>query len=185
MIAYLQGRVIFKKEKFIIIDITGLGYKVFLSQRNLVQVKEGEQLKIFSFLYVRENALDLYGFLTWPELELFELINDIPGVGPKAALEISSLGPLETIKKAIERGDEKIFKGIHGIGPKKAKKILLEISGKIKEVKIETKELDDPAFQALISLGFKKEKIKEVLNKIDKDKPLEEKIKEALTIIKN
>ena len=180
MINYLQGKVIFKKDKFVIIDINGLGYKVFLSQKNLSQIKEGEQSKIFSFLYVRENALDLYGFFSWPELELFELINDISGVGPKAALEISSLGPLEKFKKAIESGDSDVFQGIAGIGPKKAKKILLEISGKIKEIKIS----DDPALAALLNLGFNKEKAREVLNKIDRNKSLEERIKEALSIIK-
>lgn len=185
MIAYLQGKVILKKEKLVILDVNNVGYKVFLSQKNIGQIKEGQLIKIFSFLYIRENALDLYGFLFYSELELFEFINAISGVGPKAALEISSRGPLEKIKKAIEVGDEEVLKGISGIGPKKAKKILLEISGKIKEIRTEIKTLDDPAFEALVNLGFPREKIKEVLLKIDKDKPLEEKIKQALKIIRN
>ncbi len=186
MIAFLQGDVIIKKEKFIILEVAGKGYKIFISQKNIKKILEAQSVKIFCFLYVRENILDLYGFLTWPERELFEILINISGVGPKAALEIASLGPLDQLEKSIEAGDEKIFAGILGIGSKKAKKILLELSGKIKSDKdLNTRpaDPDDPAFNALINLGFSKKSVNDVLLKIPSGLDTEQKIKEALKIL--
>ena len=154
MIASLSGKIILKREKFIILDVGGVGFKVFLSRKALLKIpQEGESLnpvrdyngkkeaqreqiyngvKVFCYLNVRENILDLYGFLDFEELELFEIFEDIRGVGPKMALEIASLGPLEKLKKAIEERDEKIFEGISGIGRKRTQAIILELSGKLK-----------------------------------------------------
>ncbi len=187
MIAYLQGKVICKKEKFVVVNVNNIGYKIFLSRKNLMQIKTEELITLFCFLYVRENALDLYGFLNWQERELFGFVNAISGVGPKAALEISSLGPLEKIRKAAETGDKEIFKGISGIGPKKAKKILLEISGKIKQEIVFSENVADadPAVGALINLGFPRQKAKQALEKTDPNQSLEERIKTALRTIKN
>ena len=188
MIGYLQGKVILKKDKFVILDVKGVGYKVFLSGKALDKIIQGEELlEVFCSLYVRENALDVYGFLSRPELELFELLLGISGIGPKASLEISSLGPLEDFKKSIEAGDEKIFGQIAGIGQKKAKKILLELSGKIKEgefLKSKQDFLNDPAYEALVNLGFSKAQVKDVLSKISRDiKSTEDKIKTALRML--
>ena len=133
MIASLTGKIILKREKFIILDVGGVGFKVFLSRKALLKIpQEGESLKVFCYLNVRENILDLYGFLDFEELELFEIFEDIRGVGPKMALEIASLGPLEKLKKAIEERDEKIFEGISGIGRKRTQAIILELAGKLK-----------------------------------------------------
>ena len=187
MIAYLQGDIILKKEKFVILEIQGIGYKVFLSQKNLEKISDQEKfLKVFCFLFVRENVLDLYGFLSLKEQELFEILINISGVGPKASLEISSLGPLEKLKKSIEQGDGEILKGILGIGRKKAKKILLELSGKIKDFESPNKKekiLDDPAFDALVNLGFSKQDVREVIAKIPKETNTETKIKQALKML--
>jgi len=133
MIASLSGKIILKREKFIILDVGGVGFKVFLSRKALLKIpQEGESLKVFCYLNIRENILDLYGFLNFEELELFEIFEDIRGVGPKMALEIASLGPLEKLKKAIEEQDEKIFEGISGIGRKRTQAIILELAGKLK-----------------------------------------------------
>jgi len=182
MIAYLEGKIIFKTEKFIILDVNGVGYKVFLSRGTLNKIPEiNSTLKLFCYLVVRENALDLYGFLTHKELEFFEILLDIPGIGPKAALEISSLGPLEKIKKDIETHNEKIFEGIPGIGKKKVQTIILELSGRIKEIEKPSSKQYDEAEEALINLGFSKDKVREALSKIPKEtKDTENRIKEAL-----
>jgi len=153
MISYLYGKIIFKNEKFIILDVNGVGYKVFLSQKTLSKIPQaGEGLKVFCFLDVRQNILDLYGFLEVGELEFFELLDTVPGIGPKAALEISSLGPLEKIKKEILAHNEKIFENIPGIGKKKAQSIILELSGKIREIakeKVKKEEIPDEALKFL------------------------------------
>lgn len=183
MIAYLQGKIIFKKEKFIVLDVNGVGYKVFLSQKALSELPEiNKILKVFCFLSVRENALDLYGFLDQKELEFFEILDSIRGIGPKAALEISSLGSLEAIKQKILSRDEKLFEGIPGIGRKKAMAIILELTGKIKD--IVKPSVFDEAEEGLVNLGFSRQKAKTTLSKISKDiKDPEQKVKEALKIL--
>lgn len=185
MISYLQGKIIFKGGKFIILDVRGIGYKVFLSQKTLNKISQQSQnLKVFCYLNVRENALDLYGFLDQRELESFEALIELPSIGPKAALEISSLGPIEKIKEALEKEDEKVIKEIFNIGKKKAQIIILELSRKIKLPPKEKQVSEDEAYQALINLGFSRPKVKEALAKIPKDiTETEKKIKGALKIL--
>ncbi len=186
MISYLQGKIIIKKGKFIILDINGVGYKVFVSKKTFSKLPEiGKIIEVFCFLNVRENSLDLYGFLDSEELEFFEILKDIRSVGPKAALEISSLGPLEKIKERILNQDEKLFEEIPGIGRKKAMTIILELSGKIKDVPKKKKTVKtDEAEEDLISLGFPREKAKDALSKVPNNiKDSEQRIKEALKIL--
>jgi len=185
MINYLSGRITIKKDKFIVLEVAGLGFKVFLSQKNISQVSEGKEIKLFTFLDVKETSLNLYGFLDYKELEFFEILETIRGVGPKAALEISALGPLERIKDRISANDEKLFEGVPGIGKKKAMTIVLELSGKIKNLlpKKEKQEADE-AEETLVGLGFSRQKIKDVLKSIPKGiKDTEQKVKEALKIL--
>lgn len=186
MIAYLEGKIILKRERFIILNVSGVGYKVFLSQKTLAKIpREDENLKLFCFLNIRENIQDLYGFLSFDELEFFNLLNDIPSIGPKAALGVASLGPLEKLREAIERGDEKVLEGISMIGKKKAQMIILELSRKIKKVSQKKigPEKEDEALQALINLGFPQQKAKLALSKISRDIDSKERIKEALRLL--
>ena len=188
MISYLQGKVILKKEKFIILEVQDIGYQVFLSKTTLDKIGQtGETCKVFCYLDVGERSLRLYGFLTYGELELFGLLRNISGVGPKAALDISSIGSPEKIREEIEKGNEKIFENIPGIGGKKARKIILELSGKLKApAPTSQKEIlsKDEAFLALINLGFSQNQIREALLKIPKEiKDTETKIKKALEIL--
>ena len=183
MIAYLGGKIILKKDKFIILEVNNIGYKVFLSRETLLKLPENaENIKLFCFHNIKEDASDLYGFLTYEELDFFEILMDIHGVGPKAALEISVLGPLERIKDRILAQDEKIFQGIPGIGSKKAMTIILELTGKIKLLSgHKTKENQSPAEDALMQLGFSRQQARDALSRVDpKIKDIEEKIKLAL-----
>jgi Holliday junction resolvasome RuvABC DNA-binding subunit len=113
------------------------------------------------------------------------LLNDIHSIGPKAALEVASLGPLEKIQGAIEMGNEKILEGISMIGKKRAQMIILELSRKIKKVlpKKAVQEKEDDSLQALVNLGFPQQKAKAALARVAKEKKPEEKIKEALKIL--
>ncbi|MBZ9578017.1 Holliday junction branch migration protein RuvA [Patescibacteria group bacterium] len=188
MIAYLDGKIIIKKEKFIVLNVNGVGYKVFLSKKSLAKLPEIEKpLKLFCFLNVKENIMDLYGFLNYKELEFFEILESIRGVGPKAALEISSLGSLENIKERILSKDEGLFDGIPGIGRKKAMAIILELTGKIRDISKKsafTKVSADEAEQDLVGLGFSREKARAALARVPKDiKDAEQKIKQALKIL--
>lgn len=186
MIAYIEGKILLKKDKFIIVQAGNIGYKVFLSRKSLSSLSEStDTIKAFCFHNITETASDLYGFLDYKEMEFFEILTDIRGIGPKAALEISSLGPLEKIKDKILAQDTKLFYNIPGIGSKKAMTIILELTGKIKMIDtVKTKASQDPAQDALTQLGFSAQQSKEALAAIPANvKNDEERIKEALKIL--
>jgi Holliday junction DNA helicase RuvA len=185
MISYLEGKIILKAEKYVILNVNSVGYKVFLSQKALNKIpQEGENHKFFCYLNVKEKGLELYGFPAIQELESFESLIDLPSIGPKAALEISSLGPIEKIKEALEREDEKVIKEIFNVGKKKAQIIILELSRKIKHPPKEKNISEDETFQALLKLGFSRQKIKEALSRVPKGiQDPGKKIKEALNFL--
>ena len=182
MIGYLAGKILLKRDKFIILEVGNIGYKVFLSRQILSNLPQSsDNLKLFCFHNVKEDASDLYGFLTYDELDFFEILMDIHGVGPKAALEISALGPLEKIKDRILKQDEKIFTGIPGIGAKKAMTIILELTGKIRLLDGQKKVADDPAEAALVQLGFSRQQAREALDNVSAgSKSVEDRVKLAL-----
>src|SRR3990167_3473789 len=183
MISYLDGKIILKKDKFIIVEVNHIGYTVFLSRQTLLRLPEIESsIKLFCFQNVKEEALDPYGFLTYDELDFFEILMDIRGVGPKSALDIAALGSLEKIKDRILAQDEKIFEGIPGIGAKKAMTIILELTGKIKMLSsLKSKKPKDDAESALTQLGFSSQQAQEALRSVPPNiKNVEERIKIAL-----
>jgi len=189
MISYLSGNVVIKRDTFIILDVQGVGYRVFVSEGSLDKIPEiGEGVKLFCHLHVRENTLDVYGFLSMDELDLFEIIDGISGIGPKASLLIAAIGSLGEFKKAIVSEDESFFAGVHGIGRKKIQKIILELTGKIEKLKgpgtAENKE-EREVMDALVNLGFPRQRAREALSQIPKDaKTTEEKVREALKIVR-
>ncbi len=173
-----------------ILEVNGVGYEVFVSSSSMENIPEaGQNLKLFCHLDVGERSLKLFGFKTFEELEFFRLVRNISGVGPRAALEISSIGSPSKIKKEIEKGNEKIFEGVPGIGKKKAQKIILEVAGKLKTQESSSKKgkdafANDEAFLALVNLGFPKEQAKKALSEIPKNiKTTHERIKKALQIL--
>ena len=182
MISYLSGKTILKRDKFIILEVGQIGYKVFVSSQNMLKLPEaGEPIKLFCFQNVKEDALDLYGFFSYDELDFFETLMDIRGVGPKSALDIASLGSLEKVKDRILTGDVKIFEGISGIGTKKAMTIILELTGKIKMLSGKNKAASDPAEDALTQLGVSKQQAQEALKNIPSNiKGMEERVRVAL-----
>ena len=184
MISYLNGKIILKRDKFIILEVGGVGYKVFLSRQTLLRLPEiGETVKVFTYQKVKEEALDLYVFLAYEGLEFFETLMDIRGVGPKSALDISDLGSLDKIKDRILTQDEKIFAGIPGIGSKKAMTIILELTGKIKMLG-NKKDSADESESALMQLGFSKQLAKEALGFVSPEiKKTEERVKAALKFL--
>ncbi len=186
MISYLEGKILDQSEKFFVIDVGGIGYKVFSHAGILTKIPEnGQNIKIWTHLHVREDAMDLYGFLNKEELEFFEILISISGVGPRSALGILEAAPVSNLKQAIVSEDETFFTKVSGIGKKTAQRLILELKSKlIKTVVLEKggsfQETGD-AFEALASLGYRAGDVRRILNELPKEmKSVEDKVKAAL-----
>lgn len=186
MISYLNGKIIDRNEKFFVLNVGGVGYKIYSHGRILDMIPDaGAGAEIWAHLYVRENALELYGFLEKEELDFFEMLISISGIGPKSALGVLETAPVKNLKQAIVSEDETFFTKVSGIGRKTAERLILELKGKLaKTVVLEKdssfKETGD-AFEALVSLGYRQSDTRKVLNNLPKSlKTVEEKVKEAL-----
>jgi Holliday junction DNA helicase RuvA len=171
MISQVTGQVIHKTDKYIIVETNGIGYKIFATTELLSLAKMEEKLKAWTYLAVRENALDLYGFSNKEELDFFELLNTISGVGPKTAIGILNVATVGSLRKAISTGETAHLTKVSGIGKKMADKIVLELKGKLgsyEEVALGLKEEID-ALEALKSLGYSHKESREALQEIDKN----------------
>lgn len=187
MIALLDGKIELKTEKFIILNVKGVGYKVFCSAPTLKKLgdkdKEG---KLFIHLYSRENILDLYGFLSFEELEFFELLISVSGIGPKVALSVMMLAPVKTLKQAIASGQKTLLTKVSGIGARTAERIILELKSKVfaNVDDIQRLSSDSEAIDALVGLGYTNYQVREALKQVpDKVKKIEQRIKDALKIL--
>lgn len=190
MIAHIEGTIIYKTDKFIIIDVMGIGYKVFITIDTLASCKEGEQTTLWTYMVVRETVLDLYGFITNDEMSFFELLLNVSGIGPKSALGILSLTPIDTLKKAIATSDKSYLNKVSGIGKKTAEKIILELRDKLqaytsKDGEHYTLRGESDIVEALKSLGFSQQEARDALKQIPSNiEGTNARIKEALRILK-
>ncbi len=190
MIGSLKGKIALKTEKFLILETGGVGYKVKVSGDTMSKLnKTSDQTMLWIHTHVREDALDLYGFLENVELEFFEMLIGVSGIGPKGALTILGVASIETLKKAISTGDISYLTKISGIGKKTAEKIVIELRDKItngineKEGISLQGELD--VMEALKSLGYSQNEVREVLKKISPNTDTNTKVREALKMLGN
>ncbi|MEA1936842.1 MAG: Holliday junction branch migration protein RuvA [Patescibacteria group bacterium] len=185
MLSYLKGKIIFRGKDFVIIESNKIGFKVFiLANLNT----ENDELELFTHLVVREDALTLYGFSNYEELELFELLISISGIGPKAGLGILSLADPKTVKVAIAKGDASILTRVSGIGKKTAERVILELGNKfsisdVNGLEEKSKEINNQtdAIDALVSLGYNINEAKKALSEVPSEiKDVGERIRVAL-----
>lgn len=166
MIAYIEGKLTEKQPSFVIIETAGVGYKVNISLNTFSFIKEKTQVKILTYLHIKEDAHTLYGFASESEKQIFLNLLSISGVGPGTALMVmSSLTP-EEVRRAIVHEDVKTIQSIKGIGAKTAQRIILELKDKISKTDISEKtgekilignnSLRNEALSALITLGINK-----------------------------
>ncbi|MBI2003049.1 MAG: Holliday junction branch migration protein RuvA [Candidatus Wildermuthbacteria bacterium] len=161
--------------------LRGVGFKVFVSERTGRELGGDETIRLFCHLRIRqEEAIDLYGFLNQETLEFFEVLLSVQGIGPKAALTICSLGSTQELSKAIQEGDEAFFSRVKGIGQKRVKKIILELSGKLIESSGAPGAKDEEAVGTLVSLGFTRQEAVRSLADVESNLDAKEKIKLAL-----
>ena len=190
MIAHLNGRMVEKSPTFAIIECNGVGYHVHISLNTYSKLGSEESCKLFTELIVREDAQLLYGFNDLAEKRLFQLLISVSGVGPATALLVlSSAEPME-IEQAILSGNAAWFKGVKGIGPKSAQRIIIDLKDKVSKENIHSEfsltvdnTLKNEALSALVNLGFNKNQAEKVIVKIlneNTDYQLEDVIKIAL-----
>ena len=206
MLAYIKGKLEMKMTGYVVIDVGGLGYKVYMSEVGIENIGNiGDTVKVHTFYRVREDDISIFGFNTLEELKMFELLLGVRGVGAKTALTMLAVCEPSDFALAVISEDVKALTGIPGIGPKSAKRIILELKDKIKKEQeieniknqVENKksntkiklaiENDDKlqeAISALQVLGYNKKEIEKSFEKIDtKELSTEELIKKGLSLL--
>ena len=210
MLAYIKGTLEMKMTEYVVIDVGGLGYKVFMSSVGMDNLgKIGDQVKVYTYYRVREDDISIYGFNSNEELRMFELLLSVSGVGAKTALAMLAVCTPSEFVLAIVSEDINVLTSIPGIGPKSAKRIILELKDKIKkeqqiaeltnatnkavsETNMKVKQMieDDnkvqEAIAALQVLGYNKKDIEKAFMTLDKTGlSTEDLIKKGLTMLAN
>ena len=176
---------------FLLVDVNGVGYKVALSTHAhdiLSQDGFTKEVSLFTHLAVRENALDLYGFLDQEELSFFEMLIGISGIGPKGALAILSLATPETLRQSIAQGDSTYLTKVSGIGKKTAEKVMLELKDKVGKLDPGGSGLreESDAVEALKSLGYSLSEARDALKHVGGNaEGTEARVKAALKLLGN
>ncbi|MCL5004582.1 MAG: Holliday junction branch migration protein RuvA [Patescibacteria group bacterium] len=189
MIYSISGKLIAKKQNFAVVEANGIGFKIFVGLRTLRQSpKIGGKASFFCYTSVKQDGIELYGFLTEKELEIFELLLSADGVGPKAGMKILDIAKIDSLLAAIKQGRSDLLTKAAGIGDKKAQRIVLELKDKIKHYKsneeVALMETDADIEKALKNLGYKQAEIREAVKNIpSKIKKIEDRLKTALKFL--
>lgn len=190
MIAQLKGEIAEIKGNIIILLVSGVGYKVHTTLETIKKIKNSKSsiVTIKTHLAVRETALDLYGFLTNEELEFFEMLLSVSGIGPKSAVGILNVADVETLKTAVSTGESSYLTKVSGIGKKNAEKIIIELRDKLGAIETNKdnanmkEELE--TLEALQTLGYSTRQAREAMKHISKKASTpSERIKEVLKIL--
>ncbi|MFA6097955.1 MAG: Holliday junction branch migration protein RuvA [Patescibacteria group bacterium] len=189
MISHLTGKIIAKTARSVVLDVNSVGYEVAVLPILLEKANKGEELSLFTYLCVREDAMDLYGFKTTEEKNFFHDLIGVTGIGPKSAMTVMSLTSLRDLKKAIAHGDASLLTKVSGIGKKTAERIILELKNKVEISLGQGEELgmssaDSQAIDGLISLGYTAREAREALQQVDKKiTEAKDRIKAALKLL--
>ena len=165
MIITLSGKITLRNENFVIVDVRGVGYQVFLSNTSFQVVQKDTDVMLWIHEHIREDSHDLYGFLSQIEHCLFRTLLSISGVGPKLAMNILTLGSAKEIETMIEKGDIVWLTRVPGVGKKTAQKIILELKGKLVGVDEGILGSDD-VLTALVNLGYNRERARDALSRV-------------------
>ena len=197
MYAYIKGELAETNPDHIVIETGGIGYQVFISGQTFEYLPAvGEEIKVYTYLYLREDAMILYGFLTKDDLELFKLLISVSGIGPKGGLAILSALSADDLRFAIMSGDAKAISRAPGVGARTAQRLILELKDKLSledafeqklakndsPVQNKAKGAKNEAIEALVALGYSSSEALKALNGIEitDDTDVEDILKAAL-----
>ncbi len=187
MIGSIRGSIINKDLNRFIIETTGVGYEVITTSKNLDRLMAGESYFVYIYTSVRENAIDLYGFLSLSEKDMFTTLLDVSGIGPKSALGILNSSDVETLVHGIKTEDPEYLVKMGGLGKKMAEKVVYELKGKtlpMTDGDEHVPEADD-ALLVLEALGYSLSIARDTLRMIDQTLDTRAKVREALKILSN
>ena len=195
MIAHIKGKIEEKTPAHIVIDCNGVGYGIQISLHTFDQISALNEVKLLTYLSIKEDAHILYGFAEEDERQLFMQLISVSGVGTNTArMILSSLKPSE-IKHAISSGNWTLLKSIKGIGPKTAQRLVIDLQDKVKQINLTEPQntsngvrsgISEQALSALISLGFAKQEAEKVLSKVRQSNPeftVEQLVKQSLKLL--
>jgi Holliday junction DNA helicase RuvA len=184
MIAKIKGKIEYIKDSYVVVDVNGIGYKVFSTPYVMGKIAGNGDVNFFIHTYVREDILALYGFLSLEDLEMFELLISISGIGPKAAMGILTIADVKTIRTAILNEDPSVLTKVSGVGKKTAERVILELRNKISGLSEGEKSdvmADSDALEALTSMGYSVSESREALKMVSVGiKDVGERVKLAL-----
>ena len=196
MFAYIKGKLEVKTNGYIVLDVNGIGYKIFMSETAIDKLGSlGEEIKIHTYVRVREDDISIFGFNTNEELRMFELLLSVSGIGAKSSLVILSNVSVSEFALAVINNDINLLKKLPGIGPKTAQRIILELKDKLEKEKdvninnetvkeinkvIADNEKVSEAVSALKVLGYTNKEIEKALEKVDKNLSVEDIIRQGL-----
>ncbi|OIO49868.1 MAG: Holliday junction DNA helicase RuvA [Parcubacteria group bacterium CG1_02_42_13] len=192
MIYSVSGKLKLKNNAYAVVAVGGLSFKVSISLNTYKKLPEvNEEVTLMTHFHVREDDMNLYGFLEERELNLFESLISVSGIGPKTALNILSAAPVDRLSGAIAKGETDLIQKSYGIGKKTAERIVMELKDKIfvgdgkGEEVVRLMESDSDVYDALISLGYAGRQVKEAISKIDpKLKSVDDRLRDALKKMK-
>ncbi|HEX7368570.1 MAG TPA: Holliday junction branch migration protein RuvA [Candidatus Saccharimonadales bacterium] len=189
MIATLSGVVSEKLREAVVLDVQGVGYGLSVTAEDFGRLEPGKPARLYIYEHVREQAYDLYGFISLDTKLLFEQLLGVKNVGPKVALAVLDIGTAPAVRGAIAAGDVKLLQSAKGVGKRAAEQIVVELRDKVGLAATETAEgvvgrpginTQDEAVEALISLGYSPQDATLALKDIDASLPVEERVKLAL-----
>jgi Holliday junction DNA helicase RuvA len=191
MIYSISGILTVKENNFIVVETGGLGLKLFVSKRTLEALPTtGTQTKFFTHMHIKEDAMDLFAFTSAEEMEFFEMLISVSGVGPKSGLSILDIATLDELSAAIKEGRPDLLTKASGIGRKTAERVIIELRNKVQSAKsgavVEKMQTDSDLVEALASLGYHKDQARAALGKVHEDVVgTENRLRAALAILAN
>jgi Holliday junction DNA helicase RuvA len=170
MLAYISGKILVKRENYIIVVVNNIGYKIFVAPKLISDL--GSEAELYLYQQVKEDGTALYGFKTIEELEFFELLLTVSGIGPKSALAILSVASVEELKSAIALGNHDILTKVSGVGAKTAERLVMELKNKVDYLAPavgSSSQVRGEELEALAALGYSLAQAREALGRVGPD----------------
>lgn len=186
MISFLEGKIELVREGWAIINVGGVGYKVNVGPNLATHLYAGEDTAVYTYTQVREDILALYGFASLEELDFFEMLISVSGIGPKAAMGILAAASIDKIRASIVNQDPTLLSSVSGVGKKTAEKVVIELKNKVGATGNLFDNVggkSDDVYEALLGLGFKPQEAREAIANLPADcGKTEEKLKYCLAL---